>query len=83
MRRPSWPRKFPKTTAEFPIFLDYADDVYAAVAEAATAELTEVMSIADKQTREEATETLKTKIVERLAPSSRAARRRSPAPTGR
>ena len=38
-RRPSWPRKFPKTTAEFPIFLDYQDDVYEAVSAAATAEL--------------------------------------------
>src|SRR6476469_9493910 len=50
--------RFPKTTAEFPIFLDYADDVMAAVAEAATAELSAVMSIADKQEREESTEVL-------------------------
>ena len=60
--------QFPKTTAEFPVFLDYSDDVYAAVAEAASAELAEVMSIADKQTREDATESLKSKIVEQLAP---------------
>ncbi|HZA73985.1 MAG TPA: polyribonucleotide nucleotidyltransferase, partial [Propionibacteriaceae bacterium] len=36
--------KFPKETAEFPLFLDYQDDVYAAVADAATVELSEVMS---------------------------------------
>jgi polyribonucleotide nucleotidyltransferase len=60
--------KFSKPIAEFPVFLDYADDVYAAVAEAATVELSEVMSIADKPTREQAADTLKTKIVERLAP---------------
>ena len=60
--------KFPKPTAEFPVFLDYADDVYAAVEEAATVELSEVISIADKQTREQAGDTLKSKIVERLAP---------------
>ena len=60
--------KFPKPTAEFPIFVDYADDVYDAVAEAASVELSEVMSIADKQTRELAADTLKTKIFERLAP---------------
>ena len=60
--------KFPKPVAEFPVFLDYTDDVYAAVAEAATVELSEVMSIADKPTREQATDTLKTKILERLAP---------------
>ena len=60
--------KFPKPIADFPIFLDYNDDVYAAVAESATAELSEVMSIADKQTREHAADTLKSTIVERLAP---------------
>jgi polyribonucleotide nucleotidyltransferase len=60
--------KFPKPTAEFQIFVDYADDVYDAVAETVTTELSEVMSIADKQTREQAADSLKTKIVERLAP---------------
>ena len=66
-RRPSWPPSSPKATAEFPIFLDYQDDVYAAVADAASGELSEVMSIADKQAREEATEALKAKIVAQLA----------------
>jgi polyribonucleotide nucleotidyltransferase len=59
--------RFPKTTADFPIFADYADDVYAAVTEAATTELGQVMSIADKQDREEATDALKAKIVEQLS----------------
>jgi polyribonucleotide nucleotidyltransferase len=59
--------KFAKPVADFPIFLDYADDVYEVVAETATGELTDVMSIADKQTREHATETLKNTVVERLA----------------
>ena len=59
--------KFPKPVADFPIFLDYADDVYEVVAETATGELSDVMSIADKQTREHATETLKNTVVERLA----------------
>ncbi len=59
--------KFPKTTAEFPIFLDYQDDVYAAVSDAATGDLSQVMSIADKQEREEATEALKDKVKEQLA----------------
>ena len=61
--------KFPKPTAEFPIFLDYADDVYAAVADTATGELSSVMSIADKQDREEATDALKARVVEQLAGS--------------
>jgi polyribonucleotide nucleotidyltransferase len=59
--------KFEKPVAEFPIFLEYADDVYEVVAETATGELSDVMSIADKQTREHATETLKNTVVERLA----------------
>ena len=60
--------KFPKPVADFPIFLDYADDVYEVVAETATAELGEVMSIADKHSREQAADTLKNSLVERLAP---------------
>ncbi len=60
--------KFPKDTAEFPIFLDYQDDVYAAVESAASAELSQVMSIADKQDRENATDALKDTIKAQLAP---------------
>jgi len=61
--------QFPKRTAEFPVFLDYADDVYTAVADSAGEELARVMSIGDKQDREEATETLKATVVGQLAPS--------------
>ncbi len=60
--------QFPKDTAEFPIFLDYQDDVYAAVEEAATAELSKIMTIADKQERETSTEVLKDKLVAELGP---------------
>ena len=59
--------KFPKPTADFPVFLDYEDDVYAAVETAATAELSQVMSIADKVERETSTEVLKDKIKAELA----------------
>jgi len=59
---------FPKTTAEFPIFLEYSEDVYAAVAAAATDELAQVMTIADKQRREESTEALKEDLLARLGP---------------
>ena len=59
--------KFPKTTAEFPIFLDYQDDVFEAVTAAASDELAQVMTIADKQQREESTEVLKNKIKDQLA----------------
>src|SRR4051794_30483143 len=54
--------QFPKDTAEFPIFLDYSDDVFAAVSDAAGAELGEDMAIADKHDREAATEALKDKV---------------------
>ena len=50
--------KAAKPVREFPLFLDYQDDAYDLVAEAATERLREVMSIAGKQEREEATETL-------------------------
>jgi polyribonucleotide nucleotidyltransferase len=59
--------RFPKATQEFPIFLDYQDDVYAAVADVATERLAQVMTIADKQSREESTETLKEQIKTELA----------------
>ncbi len=58
--------KFPKTTVDFPIFLDYQDDVFAAVSDAGSSELSEVMSIADKQAREQATDALKNKLVGQL-----------------
>jgi polyribonucleotide nucleotidyltransferase len=56
-----------KTTAEFPVFLDYQDDTYEAVSRLASDELRQVMSIADKQQREEATEALRTRVAEQLA----------------
>ena len=54
--------QFPKDTAEFPIFLDYNEDVYAALAEHASDKLSDVMSIADKHERETATEVLKEQV---------------------
>jgi polyribonucleotide nucleotidyltransferase len=59
--------RFPKATADFPIFVDYTDEVYEAVAEAVTGELTEIMSIADKHTREERSDALREKLLEQLA----------------
>ncbi|HEU5484264.1 MAG TPA: polyribonucleotide nucleotidyltransferase, partial [Microlunatus sp.] len=59
--------RFPKPTQEFPIFLDYQDDVYAAVADVVSDRMAQVMTIADKQSREESTETLKEQIKAELA----------------
>ena len=56
-----------KPTADFPVFLDYQDDVYAAVASAATDKLTAILAIADKQERETATDDLKSEVKASLA----------------
>lgn len=54
-------------TGEFPLFPDYDDDAYAAVAQAAETKIGEVMSIADKQERDTAIAGLQTEVLEQLA----------------
>ena len=56
--------KAAKPVEEFPVFLDYEDDVYAAVEAAATKDgkLAEILSIAGKQEREDAINDLKSAI---------------------
>ena len=56
-----------KPTVEFPIFLDYQDDVYAAVEGAAAEKLAAVFQIADKQERENASDELKDEVLLGLA----------------
>ncbi|KPN17971.1 MULTISPECIES: polyribonucleotide nucleotidyltransferase [Arthrobacter] len=56
-----------KPTVEFPIFLDYQDDVYEAVEAAAAAKLAEVFTIADKQERDAASDALKDEVKASLA----------------
>ncbi|KAB7744833.1 polyribonucleotide nucleotidyltransferase [Nostocoides sp. F2B08] len=53
-----------KPVEEFPVFLDYTDDVYGAVETLATKDgrLAEILSIAGKQEREDAINTLKSEI---------------------
>jgi polyribonucleotide nucleotidyltransferase len=58
-----------KPTAEYPVFLPYTDEVYAAVEKAAGAELAKVYQIADKQQRQEADDELKAKVKEELVAS--------------
>ncbi|GAA4123010.1 polyribonucleotide nucleotidyltransferase [Nocardioides fonticola] len=55
-----------KPIQDFPIFLDYEDDVYAAVEAAAKADLAAAMTIADKQEREAKTDELKAALLEKL-----------------
>ncbi|MBE0009263.1 MULTISPECIES: polyribonucleotide nucleotidyltransferase [unclassified Arthrobacter] len=56
-----------KPTVEFPVFLDYQDDVFAAVESAAAAKLTEVFQIADKKERDLASDALKDSVIADLA----------------
>jgi polyribonucleotide nucleotidyltransferase len=60
-------QKAPKAPLEFPVFLDYDDDVLQAVTEVGEAELSRVMQIAGKQEREEATDAVKDKVKAELA----------------
>jgi polyribonucleotide nucleotidyltransferase len=57
-----------KPVTEFPVFLDYQDDVYAAVKAAAAAEIAEALKIAGKAEREEALDLVKEKAVAAVAP---------------
>lgn len=56
-----------KPTVEFPVFLDYQNDVYAAVESAAAEKLAAVFQIADKQERDTASDELKDEVTSSLA----------------
>ena len=56
-----------KPVQEFPIFLDYEDDVFAAVESAVKADLAAAMKIADKTERNDRTDELKDQVLEQLA----------------
>ena len=56
-----------KETADYPVFPDYAEDVYAAVAHAATDSLSAAMSIAGKNERNDRTDEVKAEVLGRLA----------------
>ena len=56
-----------KPTAEYPVFLDYQDDVLAAVSEEIAAPLEQALTIADKQQREAELDRLKNLAKEKVA----------------
>ncbi|WP_210438187.1 polyribonucleotide nucleotidyltransferase [Nocardioides xinjiangensis] len=56
-----------KPVEEFPIFLDYEDDVYAAVEAAVRDDLAAAMTIAGKEERNDRTDELKAQVLEQLA----------------
>jgi polyribonucleotide nucleotidyltransferase len=57
----------PASTAQFPVFLDYGDDVFAAVSAAVTDELAKALTIAGKQERAEEEDRVKALAIERTA----------------
>lgn len=59
--------KAAKPVREFPVFLDYQDDAFAAVEGAVSADLTTALTIADKQSRESRLDELKSAAVAQLA----------------
>jgi polyribonucleotide nucleotidyltransferase len=64
-----------KPVAEFPTFVDYGDDVYAAVEQAVSAELAQALTIAGKQDREVELDRVKTRAVEAVSGSEELAGR--------
>ncbi|GAA4368704.1 polyribonucleotide nucleotidyltransferase [Actinomadura verrucosospora] len=56
-----------KETAEYPIFLDYQDDVLAAVTDAVSGDLAQALTIAGKQERESRLDEIKAAAAEKLA----------------
>ncbi len=56
-----------KPTAEFPVFLDYQDDVYTAVEKSAKEKLAKALTIAGKQEREEELNAINAAATEELA----------------
>ncbi|MEO3783072.1 polyribonucleotide nucleotidyltransferase [Actinocorallia sp. B10E7] len=56
-----------KETAEYPVFLDYEDDVLEAVSATATEELSQALTIAGKQEREERLSQIQAETAEKLA----------------
>jgi len=57
-----------KPVQDFPVFLDYTDDVYDAVAEVASARVAEAMTIVSKAEREDALDQIKASVLEELGP---------------
>ncbi|MHA3683939.1 polyribonucleotide nucleotidyltransferase [Leucobacter sp. HY1908] len=56
-----------KAVQEYPVFLPYTDEAYAAVAELAQAELENIYQIAAKQERQDADDALKSRVKEAIA----------------
>jgi polyribonucleotide nucleotidyltransferase len=58
-----------KPVQEFPVFLDYEDDVFEAVSAAASTDLAAALTIAGKQERESRLDEIKDAVIAKVAPS--------------
>jgi polyribonucleotide nucleotidyltransferase len=56
-----------KPTGEYPVFPDYGDDVYYAVASVATDELSKALTISGKHERDDRTDEIKAEVLDRLS----------------
>ncbi len=56
-----------KETAEYPVFIDYQQDVFDALADAVSEELAQALTIAGKQQRETETDRIKALAIEKLS----------------
>src|SRR5690348_93922 len=61
-------RQAAKPVADFPVFLDYQDDVYAAVEAAASDDLAQALTIGGKQEREHRLDEVKAALLEKVGP---------------
>src|SRR4051812_9951263 len=57
-----------KPVQDFPVFLDYEDDVYAAVEEAAASDLANAMTVTGKQERQERTDAVQDAVLGKVGP---------------
>ncbi|OAB87975.1 polyribonucleotide nucleotidyltransferase [Janibacter melonis] len=62
--------KAAKPVQEFPVFLDYEDDAYAAVQQAVSEQAAQALTIADKQEREDRLDEIKASMTAELAGSA-------------
>jgi polyribonucleotide nucleotidyltransferase len=60
-------KKSAKPTGEFPVFLEYQDDIYAVVEKAAKDDLTKALTIAGKQERETKLDEINKSVIEKIS----------------
>ena len=61
-------KKSAKPTGDFPVFLEYQDDIYAVVEKAAKDDLTKALTIAGKQERETKLDEINKSVTEKITP---------------